>query len=48
MAHCPLEGGLQLWESRKRKGGTREHLVSAFPAPIFNDHDCRTAGCRAL
>lgn len=33
MAHGPLEGGLQLCESRKREGGTRKRLVSAFLPP---------------
>lgn len=48
MAHGPLEGGLQLWESRKREGGTRKCLVSAFlpaPAPpllLFNYGNYRT------
>ena len=57
MAHCPLEGDLQLWES------SREHLVSTFlplhtpPPPAhththtllsFNDYAYRTAGFQAL
>ena len=37
MAHCPLEGDLQLWES------SREHLVSTFlplhtPPPPAHTH----------